>query len=125
MKTLTKKESEQKAILNEIYGAIDALSANELTFYQDQLNESRLLEVSPYSKESGEFKGNTLLGMHLNTLLGNDLNYLNYTRSSDLNICIKVMKQMEANGIDLEEAWMVGNISKAYYQVKLTEYSEF
>lgn len=72
-----------------------------------------------------DFNHNTLIGMHLNSLLGNSTELRSDMFDTDKKILI--MKRMEKNGIDIFKGpYCVGNITKAYYQFLLeTEYVEF
>lgn len=74
-----------------------------------------------------ETKKNTLLGAHLVSLEspGKDVTTFNAGLHL-LEIASEVIKQMEINGIDVfKDRYKLGNVSKAFYQVKLSEYDDF
>jgi hypothetical protein len=73
---------------------------------------------------SDEFNGNTLLGMTLNGLLGEK----NITPAHIHNFeeKVDVICQMNKNGIDcFKDSYKLGSVSKAFYQVKLSDYTDF
>lgn len=70
---------------------------------------------------------NTLLGMHLNSIIGNRFS----TREQradlhDLELKVEVIAQMSKNGIDaFEDGYKLGSVTKAYYQHMLSQYDEY
>lgn len=70
---------------------------------------------------------NTLLGMHLNSIIGNRFS----TREQradlhDLELKVEVIAQMSKNGIDaFEDGYKLGSVTKAYYQYMLSQYAEY
>lgn len=70
-----------------------------------------------------EFFGNTVLGMHLNGLFKEQPGRADI---HNLEEKVEVICQMYKNGIDcFNDSYKLGSVSKAYYQLKLAEYSEF
>jgi hypothetical protein len=68
---------------------------------------------------------NTLLGYHLNNLFGEKNAEL---KAYILNFeeKVEVIAQMHKNGINVfEDNFVLGNVTKAFYQYKLTEYAEY
>jgi len=67
---------------------------------------------------------NTILGMHINSLLGKDIN-LN-CGLHNIEMAMEIMVQMEKNGIDVfEDTFKMGSVDKAYYQLMVEKYSEY
>lgn len=70
---------------------------------------------------------NTLLGMHLSTLINN-----RYSESDapahihDLELKVEVIAQLHKNGIDaFNDNFALGSASKAYYQYMMNQYNEY
>jgi hypothetical protein len=70
-----------------------------------------------------EFNGNTILGMHLNSLFGRkDID----ATIHDMEEKIEVIVRMEKNGINcFTDSYKMGSVTKAYYQWHLEQYSDF
>jgi hypothetical protein len=70
---------------------------------------------------------NTLLGMHLNSIIGNRYSPLDVKADlHDLELKIEVIAQLFKNGIDaFEDRYPLGSVTKAYYQYMLNQYNEF
>jgi len=67
---------------------------------------------------------NTLLGAHLNTLFNEDPSEKSTVHH--LSEKIEVIVQMYKNGINVfTDEYKLGSVTKAFYQVKLSEYDEY
>lgn len=69
---------------------------------------------------------NTLLGMHLNSLVCE--RHPRETRADlhDLELKVEIIAQMSKNGIDaFEDRYRLGSVNKAYYQYMLNQYNEY
>jgi hypothetical protein len=69
---------------------------------------------------------NTLLGIHLNTLVGERTPLDEPAYINDLELKIEVISQMSKNGIDaFEDGYKLGSVTKAYYQLMLSKYVQY
>ena len=69
---------------------------------------------------------NTLLGMHLNTLICDRHPIDDQADIHDLELKVEVIAQMSKNGIDaFEDGYKLGSVTKAYYQHMLSQYDEY
>lgn len=69
---------------------------------------------------------NTLLGMHLNTLICDRHPMDTQADIHDLELKVEVIAQMSKNGIDaFKDAYKLGSVTKAYYQYMLSQYDEY
>jgi len=70
---------------------------------------------------------NTLLGMHLNSIIGNRYSPIDAKADIyDLELKVEVIAQLYKNGIDaFEDAYQLGCVTKAYYQYMLSQYAEY
>lgn len=70
------------------------------------------------------FERNSLLGMHMQTLFGQD-----HKKDASVNYMeekIEVIVQMYKNGIDIwNDSYKMGSVSKAYYQYKLNGFDDY
>lgn len=71
-----------------------------------------------------EKEENTMLGMHLNGLFNEDHDYDATVHNMDEKI--EVIVEMFRNEIDVfNDTFKMGSVSKAYYKLKLSKYSNF
>jgi hypothetical protein len=70
---------------------------------------------------------NTLLGMHLNSIIGNRYASLDVRADlHDLELKIEIIAQLSKNGIDaFEDRYQLGSVTKAYYQHMLSQYAQY
>ncbi len=69
---------------------------------------------------------NTLLGMHLNSLVCERQPRETKADIHELELKVEVIAQMSKNGIDaFEDSYKLGSVTKAYYQYMLSQYNEF
>jgi len=69
---------------------------------------------------------NTLLGMHLNSLVCNRMPLDERADLHDLELKVEIIAQLSKNGIDaFEDRFALGSVTKAYYQYMLSQYNEF
>lgn len=87
--------------------------------------------IREYKKVLYDNDQNTLLGLHLATLinpLGKNYDEL-YKKDQSIHHLeekIEVIVQMYNNGIDVfKDTYSLGSVNKAYYQIKLREYSNY
>jgi hypothetical protein len=67
---------------------------------------------------------NTLLGSHLNSLFNENIHH--DASIQNLEEKIEVIVQMHKNGIDcFSDQYRLGSVTKAFYQVKLSDYVNF
>jgi len=87
--------------------------------------------IKDYKKLLFNNDQNTLLGLHLAKLINPLSKSIEELRAKDQSVHfleekVEVIVQMYHNGIDVfKDTYKLGSVSKAYYQIKLKEYSEF
>jgi hypothetical protein len=69
---------------------------------------------------------NTLLGMHLNSLICDRMPIETRADIHDLELKVEIIAQMSKNSIDVfKDSYQLGSVTKAYYQYMLSQYAEY
>ena len=81
----------------------------------------KLQEIKDLLRKGEE---NTVLGMHINSLLG--YHHTKHNATFQVEEAMEIMVQMEKNGIDVFKGeYKMGSVSKAYHQVELEKLSTY